>query len=107
LTTIKNSYQSNDYIFDKSLSALLRQSFGEKNFIDASEYHIMLKILTSQFIHDIKTFCQIMETNLPEKYLIAPNKNTQIEEYFLDLDDDSLRVITLDNIYKNIGSYIK
>lgn len=101
LNRIKKSYDKNEYIFDKSLSALLNKSFSEKNFSDVNEYKIMLKILTSPFIHDIKTFCQIMESNLPRKYLTAPNNITTVE-YYIDLDDNSLRVIDLNMLYKNI-----
>ena len=103
LNRIKNVYNDNNYIFDKTLSALLKGSFGEKNFADASEYKIMLQILTSPFVHDIKTFCQIMESNLPQKYLIAPSKGEgKIVQYFLDLDDDALRVIDINGLYNQI-----
>jgi hypothetical protein len=101
LDKIRNSYNDNNYIFDKTLSALLREPFGEKNFADATEYKIMLQILTSPFVHDIKTFCQIMESNLPNKYLVAPTKNT-IVEYFLDLDNESLRIININGLYNQI-----
>jgi hypothetical protein len=101
LNEIKNSYLKNNFIFDKSLSTLLNNSFGETNFSDKTEYQIMLQILTSPFVHDIKTFCQIMEENLPQKYLIAPDSG-QIEKYYLDLDDDSLRIINYDKVRDQI-----
>ena len=101
LDKIKNVYNNNNYIFDKTLSALLKRSFGEKNFADASEYKIMLQILTSPFVHDIKTFCQIMESNLPQKYLVVPPKG-KIVEYYLDLDDDAFRVIDINGLYNQI-----
>ena len=69
--------------------------------MDPKEYEIMLQILTSPFIHDIKTFCQIMESNLPQKYL-EPTTNTEIIEYYLDLDNNSLRVIDIHALYQTI-----
>jgi len=100
---VKSSYLKNNYIFDKSLSALLDKSFNENNFEDESEYVIMLKILTSKFVHDIKTFCQIMFTNLPAKYQIKPtDTNTKIITYNLDLDDNSIRIIDQIAVEKNI-----
>lgn len=95
---IKDSYKNNNYIFDKSLSSFLDKSFNEDNFDDKTEYKIMLQILTSPFIHDIKTFCQIMETNLPKNYLQNYDSNN-IVEYYLDLDNDSLRVIDSNKVY--------
>ncbi|XWV26534.1 putative orfan [Tupanvirus soda lake] len=100
LLNIKDEYIKNNYIFDKSLSALLSESINENSFQDPNEYKIMLQIITSPFIHDIKTFCQIMEANLPQKYLVPPTKGN-IVEYFLDLDDDSLRIINTNGIYEH------
>ena len=100
---IRNQYEKNNFIFDKSLDTLLGKGFGKNNFEDPSEYQIMLKILTSTFIHDIKTFSQIMEANLPKKYLtIDPNTNIPVKSYFIDLDDDNLKIIDFDNIKNQI-----
>lgn len=101
LNKIRDNYDKNNYIFDKSLTELLGSSIGEKNFLDKSEYQIMLRILTSPFIQDIKTFCQIMEINLPEKYL-SPPKSELVQKYYLDLDDNSLRIISNDTINNEI-----
>lgn len=93
LDEIKSSYTKNNYIFDKSLSSLLDgKVINEKSFSDPKEYKIMLQILTSSFIHDIKTFCQIMEINLPDYYL-KPINGINSSEHYLDLDDRSLQVI--------------
>lgn len=97
LSRIRNYYQNNNYIFDKSLNAFLEKSMGPNNFVTPEEYQIMLQIITSKFIHDIKTFCQIMETNLPQKYLTKPS-NIPTHGYYLDLDDESLRIINLSDI---------
>lgn len=99
---IKNQYKKNNYIFDKSLSELLSQSFNENNFDDPNEYKLMLQILTSPFVHDIKTFCQIMEANLPKKYLVPSENMPNVQEYYLDLDNDSLRVINLAGFYEQL-----
>lgn len=101
LDEIRDSYIKNNYIFDKSLSSLLKNTFGAQNFSDKNEYQIMLQILTSPFVHDIKTFCQIMEENLPSKYLIKP-ESENIVEYYLDLDNDSLRIINFEDINNQI-----
>ncbi len=61
----------------------------------------MVQILSSPFIHDIKTFCQIMEANLPKKYMTCPTDNS-IRNYHLDLDNNSLRVINIDGLYSLI-----
>lgn len=108
LNRIRHEYAKNNYIFDKTLSSLLEKSFGEKNFEnpnnpdEPNEYVIMLQILTSHFIHDIKTFCQIMEANLPQKYLVKPT-DKQIVKYYLNLDDNSIRVITFEDLNEQIG----
>lgn len=98
---VRSAYKKNNYIFDKSLSSLLDNSFNKKSFKDEKEYLIMLNILNSHFVHDVKTFCQIMETNLPEKYL-NPQSTTKVHEYYIDLDDVTNQTITLDMIKKNI-----
>ena len=100
LTKIKTLYDKNNYIYDKSLQTLIGPYISAKNFTNQAEYQIMLRILTSPFLHDIKTFCQIMEANLPAKYLTKPQDN--VVEYYLDLDNDKLRVIDLEGLYKQI-----
>lgn len=98
---IKKSYQGNNYIFDKSLKILLDKSFNKNLFSEPNEYEIMIKILKSPFIHDIKSFCQIMESNLPITYFFPPSE-TDIHEFFLNLDDESIRVIDYKMIEKQI-----
>lgn len=104
LARLKNSYIKNNYIFDKGIDQLLNRSFNENNFRDRSEYTIMVQILQSPFIHDIKTFCQIMYAKLPEKYKQQPvyNRYDEVRRYEIDLDDDKIRVITKDRISKNL-----
>ena len=90
---IKTSYLENNYIFDKNISSFLEPKvIGPKHFADETEYQIMIRILKTPFIHDIKTFCQVMETNLPEKYMIKPLHDS-IVEYYIDLDANQNRII--------------
>lgn len=98
---IKNSYQGNNYIFDKSLKTLLDKSFNKNLFNEPNEYEIMIKILKTPFIHDIKSFCQIMESNLPMTYFFPPSK-TDVHEFFLNLDDETIRVIDFKMVQKQI-----
>lgn len=93
VSTIRSSYTKNNYAFDKGIDTLLTNTSVKNSFVNTTEYGIMTEILGSPFVHDIKTFCQIMEYNLPKKYLCRI-PNVQTYEYMLDLDDDSLRVIT-------------
>ena len=81
---------------DKSLTGFLSQYVTATSFEDPEEYEIMHKILNSPFFHDIKTFPSIMDIHMPSKYRGSPVGKYQ--EYHLDLDDDSLRVITLDQV---------
>lgn len=99
---IKLSYKKNNYIFDKSLSLLLNKSFNKECFKDVSEFYIMLNILSSNFVYDIKTFCQVMEVNLPASYLEPPSFG-EIKEYYINLDDESLRIIDAKQIYDQIN----
>ena len=98
---IKKTYQGNNYIFDKSLKTLLDKSFNKNLFAELNEYDIMMKILKSPFIHDIKSFCQIMESNLPMTYFFPPIGN-DIREYFLNLDDETIRIIDFKMVQKQI-----
>lgn len=100
---IKKVYDKNDYIFDKSLNAFMSKSISENSFEDKSEYMQMLKILSSPFVHDIKTFCQIMETNLPQSYMMNKPENITSKEYYLDLDDEDLRRIKISDINEQIS----
>jgi hypothetical protein len=95
---VRKSYNQNNYIFDKSMTSF-QNIITKENFETSDEYIVMLKIITSNFVHDIKTFCQIMDTYLPKKYLVKPD-NDNIYEYYIDLDNDLLRVINYDDVNK-------
>lgn len=87
----KKSYYKNSYIGDKTISLFIGKREMNKSLFETSEeYDIMLRILTSKFIHDIKTFCQIMYYNLPKTYLTKP-ENVDIDTYQIDLDDQNNR----------------
>lgn len=102
IDTIKKTYLENDFIFTKGIKYLTnREKVGKKNFRDPDEYTIMMEILTTPFVHDIRTFCQIMDTSLPQKYKEKPVEK-KIIDYVLDLDDDKLRIIKLNDIYEEI-----
>ncbi len=53
----------------------------------------MINILSDNFVHDIRTFCQIMEYNLPKTYLISPLENIKIKHYNINFDDNNIREI--------------
>lgn len=97
LQKIKENYLRNEFIFDKGIFAFMdpRVLYPE-SFADNTEYGIMINIFMDNFVYDIKTFCQIMSTYLPKKYMTRP-KNCKVRDYYIDLDDDAIRII--DNDY--------
>ena len=94
--SVRKSYFSNNYIFDKSLHVFKQSNFPSSAFVDESEFEIMKKIIDSRFVYDIKTFSQIFETYLPKKYLIDSGYKTR--HFYLDLDNDSLRKINVADV---------
>lgn len=100
----KKSYLANDYISDKTLSALGDpEEINAKNFETDQEYIIMLNIIKNKFIYDIKSFCQVMDDYLPSHYKTNnEHHGISVIDYYLDLDDDNLRVIKRNEVYENM-----
>ena len=97
------TYSTNVAIMDKGMLAFLDPKIIHPIlFVNHEEYNIAKNIMSAPFVHDIKTFCQVMETNLLPKYLTAPPPNIETRVFNLDLDNDKLRVITQDTIYTQI-----
>jgi len=93
LHKIKENYLRNEFIFDKGIFAFMDPRILIPNsFADDDEYNIMINIFMDNFVYDIKTFCQIMSMYLPKKYMTSP-KTQNIQKYYIDLDDDSIRII--------------
>ena len=101
IDTLRDSYKSNKYIMDKSIHSLRSHDMNATKFDDGTEYLIMRRLLASVFTYDIRTFCQIMDANLPSQYLTKPI-DMPVTDYHLDLDDSKLRVIDMRSVYKNI-----
>jgi hypothetical protein len=104
LDRVKKSYLGNTYIFDKTIHDILDTTMiNSNNFVSEKSYDITTKIFNTSFSYDIKTFCQVMETNLPQEFLDPPNNPTiNTRDFYLDLDDDNLRVISLDMLNKKL-----
>jgi hypothetical protein len=99
--SIENTYKSNNYIFDKGISTLRnKKEVTSDNFIVSDEYYPMLDIINDSTFGYIDTFCVIMNKSLPNSYKTPP-KNVRIEHYSIDLDDNSLRVITQGIVFKD------
>lgn len=96
---LKKNYQKNNYIYDKTLRYLV-SSVKEINFKKKKEYNIMLNILHDPLLHNVKMFCKLLHIYLPTIYLVAPEINARIVEYNINLDDDSIRVINVDDVCK-------
>ena len=97
----RTNYLHNEFIFDKGLCSLMDpRDFPPECFVSTDEYEIMINILTDKNISDMHSFCQIMHANLPLKYLRAEmsDDNNKIKHYEIDLDNDSLRIITKDHV---------
>jgi hypothetical protein len=93
LQKIKENYLRNEFIFDKGIFAFMDpRILIPGSFADDDEYNIMINIFMDNFVYDIKTFCQIMSTHLPKKYMTL-SKFDKIQNYYVDLDDDSIRII--------------
>ena len=102
LHNIKSNYLNNDYIVDKGIYQLADpRELDPKTFVDDTEYQIMVNIIIDNFIYDIKTFCQIMSMYLPKKYMTKIDDD-KMKHYYIDLDDDSIRIINKDFIEKQI-----
>jgi len=90
---IKENYLRNEFIFDKGIFAFMDpRILIPESFADYDEYSIMINIFMDNFVYDIKTFCQIMSMYLPKKYMTMP-KLCNIQNYYIDLDDDDIRII--------------
>lgn len=101
LADINNEYIFNRYIFDKTIATFLNPKFNSNQFYYPMEHQIMLLILKSPFVHDIKTFCSIMDANLPVNYKTKPSTG-RIASYTINLDDESIKIINNKRVSDNI-----
>ncbi|CAH6420988.1 Hypothetical protein MVR_LOCUS228 [uncultured virus] len=99
LDAVRDRYAYNSDIVDKGVNQLL--SLAVKIFKNENEYEIAHKLLTNLLVYDIRTFCRVMDATLPKSYL-SPPTGMRVVEYYLDLDDDRLRVINADMVYENV-----
>lgn len=99
LDAVRDKYVRNNGINDKGINNFSALEVGA--FRDANEHKIILELLADPLIYNIHTFCRAMEAALPKSYLTSPT-GMQVVEYYLDLDDDRLRVIDADMVYENV-----
>ena len=85
--------------WDKSIYQFLSDKVSEASFADPKEYEIMLKIFNDRDFGNIKSFPKIMNEYMPDRYRKDPISESV--RYDIDLDDNSLRVITLDQVLRN------
>lgn len=86
----------NDYNFVKSQS--IDQSVIDildiklNNFENKYEYNIVQQILNHKNICHLRNFVEIMSDLLPKKYLLHQNVDNAAHQYYLNLDDVSIKI---------------
>lgn len=93
----QKKFLRNEFIFDNGIFAFMDPDIlYPESFADNTEYNIMINIFMDDFVYDIKTFCQIMFTCLPIYIYMALPKNCKVCDYYIDLDDNTTRIIEND-----------
>ena len=95
---VRDMYKNNFYNADKGIDIILK-GLPIKTYKSKDEYNAIIDICDSNFSHDIKTFCQIFDAVIPSSYKTKPESNN-IVNYYLNLDDDSIRQFNVGDIYR-------